>query len=615
MYAFDKKYDVIIVGAGHAGCEAALAVARCGYQALLLTMNVDTIAHMSCNPAIGGIAKGHLVREIDALGGEMAKNIDATGIQFRMLNQKKGPAVQSPRAQADKWLYSQRMRQVLEQQSNLDIKQALVEEVVVSSGRVIGVRTQIGSAFLSSIVILTTGTFLRGLIHVGLVHYDGGRAGELAAQSLSASLAALGFALGRLKTGTPPRVSRKTIDFTQMIIQPGDEPPVPFSFTTEKILQRQVPCYITTTTETTKACILANLSRSPLYAGIITGTGVRYCPSIEDKMVKFPDKTAHQIFVEPEGIESDEMYINGASTSLPLDVQRDIIHSIKGLEQAEIVRPGYGIEYDFIYTHQIQATLETKHIQGLYCAGQINGTSGYEEAASQGLIAGINAVKALRQQESLVLKRDEAYIGVLIDDLVTKDIREPYRMFTSRAEHRLLLRASNAQMRLGLYGYQAGLLSKTQYDKIQEDQETIDREIKRLQTTYVAGESLALRLKKMPLEAVSDSAAPMASSDISFSVATGLIPEVIAAIKYEGYIKRYEILIQRYHRMENKKIPDWIDYDTIPGLKKESRENLKKFKPASFAQAVRIGGILQADLMILMIWIEKQRREWTQSRN
>src|SRR3972149_4498130 len=473
-------YDVIVVGAGHAGCEAALASSMLGCKTLILTINIDNIAYMSCNPAIGGIAKGHIVREIDALGGEMARVTDRTGIQFRMLNTSKGPAVQALRAQADRNAYKIAMRNVLQSQQNIDIVQGIVEKLIVHDGNVRGVETNLGIQYEAKAVILTTGTFLRGLIHIGLTNYPAGRAGDFPSLGLSEDLKRLGFTLGRLKTGTPPRLDARSIDFSVMTAQHGDEPPIPFSYLTDKIDRKQVPCYLTYTSTVTHEIIKRNLDRSPLYGGVIKGIGPRYCPSIEDKIVRFSDKEKHQVFLEPEGYDTVEVYANGISTSLPADVQIELVRSIKGLEEAEIMRPGYAIEYDFIPPTEIRHTLETKLVEGLYNAGQINGTSGYEEAAAQGIIAGINAALKIQDRESFILDRSEAYIGVLIDDLVTKGTQEPYRMFTSRAEYRLLLRHDNADSRLTERGYRIGLVSAERHKKYEETRNSIEQEISRL---------------------------------------------------------------------------------------------------------------------------------------
>jgi len=488
---YPQKYDVIVVGGGHAGCEAALAASHMGCSTLLLTMNLDTIAAMSCNPAIGGLAKGQLVKEIDALGGEMGKAIDKTGTQFRILNTSKGPAVRSSRAQADKERYRLYMKSVLENQPNLDLKQGTVERILVKDKVVCGVETSIGERFLGKTTIICPGTFLNGLIHIGLVHFPAGRMGEFPATGLSNSLRELGFKMGRFKTGTCPRLDGKSVDFSKLKVQYGDEPPTPFSFSTKRITQKQIPCYITYTNPRTHRIIKSGLDRSPLYTGIIKGTGVRYCPSVEDKVMKFPDRDRHQIFLEPLGRDTLEFYPNGLATSLPIDIQIKMVHSIEGLEKAEIVRPGYGIEHDYVDPTQLFPTLETKLVKNLYFAGQINGTTGYEEAAAQGLIAGINAALRVKKKEPLILDRSQAYIGVLIDDLITKGTNEPYRMFTSRAEYRLVLREDNADLRLREIGYKIGLVSDENYRKILAKKEAIEEELERLK-----------RIKIFPDEAI-----------------------------------------------------------------------------------------------------------------
>ncbi|WP_298432595.1 tRNA uridine-5-carboxymethylaminomethyl(34) synthesis enzyme MnmG, partial [Geobacter sp.] len=550
---YDKRYDVIVVGGGHAGCEAALAAARMGCETLLLTINLDAIALMSCNPAIGGLAKGHLVKEIDALGGEMGKNIDATGIQFRILNTRKGPAVRASRAQADKQLYRLRMKRVMEQQDRLSLKQGEVTALVVEEGRVRGVDTRVGVRFLGSTVILTTGTFMRGLIHVGLTNYPGGRAGDLPSVGLSDQLRELGFTVGRLKTGTPARLDGRTIDFSRLEPQYGDDPPVPFSFATGRIDTPQVPCYIAYTNERSHEIIRSGLDRSPLYAGVIEGIGPRYCPSIEDKVVRFPEKDRHQTFLEPEGRDTVEYYPSGLSTSLPIDVQWAFYRSIEGLENVEIMRPAYAIEYDYCDPVQLHASLETKPVRGLYHAGQINGTSGYEEAAAQGLMAGINAALRVRDREPLVLGRSEAYIGVMIDDLVTLGTREPYRMFTSRAEYRLLLREDNADLRLRERGHGVGLVPEEEYRRFREKRERIGAELERLQGArllpseadpgFLADFGMAGLQNSLTFEQL------LRRPDITYDElmridpAAGEVPpavreQVEIQIKYQGYIER-----------------------------------------------------------------------------
>ena len=617
MNTYQKHYDVIVVGAGHAGCEAALAAARMGCETLIVTINLDTIAKMSCNPAIGGLAKGHLVREVDALGGEMAKNIDKTGIQFRRLNTKKGPAVRSSRAQADKKAYQDEMKRVLEAQERLDIKQVLVEELLVENGQCIGILSQTRTAYLGKTVILTTGTFLKGIIHIGDVSYSAGRAGESSAEKLSESFLSLGFEIGRLKTGTPPRVNANTIDFSQMEIQPGDENPRPFSFSTKRITQSQLPCYLTYTNEKTHAVIRENLHRSAMYSGRIVGIGPRYCPSVEDKVVRFAEKTEHQVFVEPEGRDTDEIYLNGISASLPEDVQVDMVHSIKGLKNAEIMRFGYAVEYDFAPATQLQPTLETKRVPGLYFAGQLNGTTGYEEAAAQGLMAGINAALKAKDEEPLILDRAQAYIAVLIDDLVTLDIREPYRMFTSRAEYRLTLREDNADLRLTEIGRQIGLVDDNRYREFQKKAEAIQTELKRMQETVLKPtaatvDNLANIVKTGELKQPTSLAELLRRPELHYGEISQIAssPEILSEavkeqveiqIKYDGYIQRQQRQIHQFKKLEHLQIPGTFDYAEVPGLKTEAREKLMKIRPASIGQASRLPGVSPADVSILTV--------------
>jgi tRNA uridine 5-carboxymethylaminomethyl modification enzyme len=618
---YDEKYDVVVVGAGHAGCEAAHAAARMGLNTALYTMNVDLIAQMSCNPAIGGIAKGHLVREIDALGGIMGLAGDEAGIQFRLLNTSRGPAVWSPRAQADKAGYRYVMRRILERTPNLFIKQAEVTEILFDGNRVSGIELLDGRCVAASAVVLTTGTFLNGLIHIGEKRFTAGRNGEPASIALGNCIRNLGFDWGRLKTGTPPRLDRRTIDFSAFEPQHGDPEPTPFSFRTTERLANKICCYITHTDERIHSIIRKNMSRSPLYSGQIKGIGPRYCPSIEDKVVKFQDKDRHQIVLEPEGVDTHEIYVNGMSTSLPIDVQREILSSMKGLESAQMIRPGYAIEYDFVQPTELHPWLETKKVEGFFFAGQINGTTGYEEAGAQGLIAGMNAARKVRGEEPLVLDRADAYIGIMVDDLVTKGTNEPYRMFTSRAEFRLNLRIDNADERLTPIGRQSGLVTDEQWNQYLERRARIARlrwlvEQSRVDTAHPFFMSRALEFRSRPsfIELLRRPEIHLADLINERVIETEAlrredIVSLETSIKYEGYLKQQEREVEKLRKAESKRLPPDLDYASMPGLSREIVEKLSRIRPQSIAQASRIPGITPASISILLFHIEMRRNQ------
>ncbi|MGW8222942.1 MAG: tRNA uridine-5-carboxymethylaminomethyl(34) synthesis enzyme MnmG [Syntrophobacteria bacterium] len=622
MSVYPKTYDVLVVGGGHAGCEAALASARMGCSTALFTIFLDTVAHMPCSPSVGGLGKGHLVKEVDVLGGEIGKIADQTGIQFRTLNTRKGPAVQGTRCQNDKVLYRARMKSVLERQENLDIKQSLVEVVLVEGKRVVGVCDNLGVEFMAPTVVLTTGTFLHGLIHIGSQQIPSGRAGEFPADGLADNLAKLGFQMGRMKTGTPARLRQKSIDFSQFREQKGDEKPRPFSLFTEKITLPQISCYIGHTKRRTHEIVQNNIDLSPLYSGVIKGVSARYCPSLEDKVMKFPHKEQHQIILEPEGLDTEEIYASGTGNCLPYELQIQLVRSVPGLEEAEIMRPAYAIEYDYVQPTQLRPSLETKKVAGLFMAGQINGTSGYEEAAAQGLWAGVNAALQVQKRSPFILDRSEAYMGVMVDDLVTRGTKEPYRIFTSRAEYRLLLREDNTDLRLMERGYELGLIDRDTFQALKERRRQITEELERVERVRIKPTARVNEFLATKMSAALDTAVPLAQllkrPELSYADVEQLegcgnkLPEVVTRqveiqCKYQGYLQRQEAEVKKFKNLEKINIPPDFDYTEVPGLSNEVRQKLSEVQPTSLGQASRISGMTPAALSVLMVYLKRLR--------